>query len=144
MLKSIGICKTCRSALIAPDASPDEEDSIYFRAYSQKALLRPWTKFSYLFNLCYQVAHFYIVELINKDNIKSRILSLLHKKINFDKFPKCDKHDLFSMFLKLFLQFYLYTYAGNVNNILKGNVLENINNNVKKQALVRYRKYKKK
>jgi hypothetical protein len=48
------------------------------------------------------------------------------------------------MFLKLFLQFYLYTYAGNVNNILKGNVLENINNNVKKQALVRYRKYKKK
>jgi hypothetical protein len=48
------------------------------------------------------------------------------------------------MFLKLFLQFYLYTYAGNVNNIMKGNVLENINNNVKKQTLVRYRKYKKK
>lgn len=143
ILKNIGICKVCRSALVAPSDSSSDEDLIYYRSYGPRALMRPRTKFVTLFNLCYQVCHFYIVKLITCSNIKAHILNLLYKHINVINFPACNQHDLMGFFFKHFVNFYIYAYIKSVNNILSGKILKNVNDAIKHQALRRWHKYKK-
>jgi hypothetical protein len=70
ILRSIGVCKTCRAILLSPDDCV-EHALINVRDYGQRSLLRRRTKFSTLFNLCYQVAHYYLVKWATKKKHKS-------------------------------------------------------------------------
>jgi hypothetical protein len=70
ILRSIAVCKTCRAILLSPYDCV-EHALINVRDYGQRSLLRPCTKFATLFNLCYQVAHYYLVKWTTKKKHQS-------------------------------------------------------------------------
>jgi hypothetical protein len=94
-----------------------EHALINVRDYCERALLRPGTKFATLFNLCYQVAHYYLVKWATKKNIKATLLSFVRAKIQY---PQCPKHDFLNLFYKNFCNLFLFNYIKNVNDILTG------------------------
>jgi hypothetical protein len=141
ILRSIGVCKTCRTILLSPDDCV-EHSLINIRDYGQRSLLRPRTKFATLFNLCYQVAHYYLVKCATKKNIKATLLSFVRGKIHLT-YPQCPKHDYLNLFYKNFCNLFIFTYIKNVNDILTGKNCKNINDDIKRQALKRHNKFRK-
>lgn len=56
---------------------------------------------------------------------------------------KCEEHNLLQLFFSTFVTFYIHTWTTNINKILRGLETKNINNPIKKIAVNRYVKYKK-
>jgi hypothetical protein len=69
IFKIIGVCKECQQILVTSDEDIEEHKLIKFRDYTKHSLIRPRNKFVTLFNLCYQVAHFYIPNLVTENNV---------------------------------------------------------------------------
>jgi hypothetical protein len=65
-----------------------EHALINVRDYCERALLRPGTKFATLFNLCYQVAHYYLVKWATKKNIKATLLSFVQSAMSKARFSQ--------------------------------------------------------
>jgi hypothetical protein len=109
ILKIIGVCKECRQILVTSDEDIEEHKLIKFRDYTKHSLIRPRNKFATLFNLCYQVAYFYMPNLVN--NVNDSLLNLLYQRINLN-IPQCqNNHDFVGMFYKHFAVLFVQDYS---------------------------------
>jgi hypothetical protein len=97
IFKIIGVCKECRQILVASDEDIEEHT---------------------LFNLCYQVASFYMPNLITENNVNASLLNLLYQRINLN-IPQCqNNHDFVGMFYKHFAVLFVYTYVKNIKRLV--------------------------
>jgi hypothetical protein len=79
-----------------------------------------------------------------KHNVNASLLNLLYQRIYLN-IPQCqNNHDIVGMFYKHFAVLFVYTYVKNINDIITGKTTKNINDPLKRQALIRCNKYMKK
>lgn len=141
IFKLIGVCKSCRNDLVS-DVSEVHHQLIYSRAYGPKALLRPHTNFTEIFSKCNQVLHHYLPIICHEKDLSLKLSEKINKYVSFNF--SCKKHNIKNIFIQKFVHFYIYCWIKNVNKILKGDDKRSINDNIKKLALVKCEKEKKK
>ncbi len=113
---------------------------IDYRVYSHKALLRPTTLFIDIFTKLNEIMYAFFLRFCIEDSIKMKMKFCIRK---FVRNPfTCDKHNLYEIFLNVFLELYIHTWIINVNSILKGKHVRNINDDVKAEAFNRYKVYR--
>jgi hypothetical protein len=104
--------------LVTSDEDIEEHKLIKFRDYTKHSLIRPRNKFATLFNLCYQVASFYMPNLITENNVNASLLNLLYQRINLNIPQYQNNHDFVGMFYKHFAVLFVYTYVKNIKRLV--------------------------
>lgn len=146
VLKVLKNCKKCKFRMIGNEKSTKNVELLLARSYTKTTRLNmPSNTFVNIFNECYNTCK----QLLPKICLKRGITSILKKELSkfakpFDR--KCPNHDckLNEVFLSAFINFYINVWCRNVNNILNGKVSLNVNDDVKKLALKRYKTYRQK
>lgn len=139
ILKCVAGCNTCKRDLLS-ESITREHELIQFRRYNSKTLLQPDTSFVSLFCKCNDVLHYYLPKLCDRDQLKRLMINkiCMHITNNF----LCEQHNLLSIFFEKFVVFYIHSWITNINKILRGDDIRNINDPIKKKALERYKKFK--
>jgi hypothetical protein len=141
ILKRVGVCRACREDLVAK--SRNSGSLIAYRAYTATSLLSPKTRFFHFVNKSIDISHKYVPTLATAENVIAKLKLILIKFLGTSVKFSCSKHDIFRIFINIFTPFYIDTWVNNINKILNGSDLRNINDNIKKLAFDRYEKYRK-
>lgn len=142
--KKIDDCQTCMNQLqAAPSSFPSEEHSlIQEREYWAKSLIRTKTQFRRMFTNMTILFNQVIRQIILKNNIKKQLKFIFLNKL-YNPFL-CKEHNIFDLYIDIFLNFFIFTYLKNINSILKGLVEYNSKDNdiLKQMAWQKYLRLK--
>ena len=130
-------CKQCKEGLVS--GSRRSYPLIEERAYCSKALLRPTTQLVTLFGHCADIMHQTLPTIAHQNSIKrtlSKRVEMLRNSLNFN----CTVHDMFAVVIEKFVALYIYTWISNVNKILKGIDIRQINDPLKELAFKKMKK----
>jgi len=148
LLKSIGVCATCRNNLVATGTNevPQDTGLIIARSYKPSLLLQPKTTFMRLFSRSCEILHIVLPEKCLENNLMDQLLGILTSEAETDIVNSfhCKQHSHFGLFVPIFAKFYVHTWIKNVNRILRGvdNTRKNVlNDKVKILANTRFQKY---
>jgi len=139
-MKYLKNCKKCKLHVIGNEKSTKDVELLVARTYTKS------NRFTIPSNVLVSVR---MKEILPKICLKRGLTSILTDELQAFVEPldiPCLKHDckVSDVFLKVFMNFYLNIWCKNVNNILNGTVLQDVNDDVKKLALRRYHMYRKK
>lgn len=150
LLKSIGVCSTCRRDFITNGTSAIGTDAglIIARSYKPSLLLQPTSNFMKIFSRCCEILHVVLPNNCLDSNLMCKLKRILKCQVgeNVEALFTCHKHASLDLFLRFFVKFYVHTWIKNVNRILRGidNGRKNVlNDKVKIMAHERFIVYSK-
>lgn len=82
-----------------------------------------------------------VTKIIIKSHI-TQCINILIRLFAYNTLINCDEHNLQLLFMEKFSKIFIFTDIKHVNLILKGNYSFNINDDIFKLALVKYKKIK--
>lgn len=147
VLKLISGCEICKKDVLLNTDSIYKNEQIYSwinaKNYCPDILLKPSSIFVKLFCMMVDVVQFFLPRLCLENKLTVLLRQKMFELIG-ETYFRCKKHGhlLFSKICNIFIKLYILRWIKEVNNILKGNITYNGNDNIKKEAFLYYSKFK--
>lgn len=143
VLKSVKQCKCCRKYLVGNAKTTNNVELLLSRQFTKTLRLKvPTNDFVGKFEKCNAIAQRVLPKICEKKGIQARLVRILAKHV-IDWNEVCSKHNLGDVFLDLYTLFYIRVWCRNVNRVLRGKDVRDINDEIKQMALDRFQKFTK-
>lgn len=139
IIKNLGKCSLCIKDLLT-NQTHEEHTLITARAYHANALLKPSTMYAHLFTQMIEIGHEVLPKICIDENVKQLFRNTILKFVK--PYFTCQAHNVFDTLVNNFVLFYIHCWIVNVNKILKGSDLRNVNDDIKNLAIIKYKKMK--
>ncbi|KAF5283895.1 hypothetical protein FQA39_LY04715 [Lamprigera yunnana] len=128
-------CENCRH-----DLFKNSDDNI-FEMLEARAT-RPNSNFVNIFRKCNDVLHYFLPKICCGGSIRASMIKYLQMFVS-NNFT-CQEHDMFSIFINMFVPFYIHMWVKNINKVLKAidSRKTAINDPIKKAAALKSLKFK--
>lgn len=143
VLEGVKRCKTCRRHLVGKAGSTKNVELLLSRQYTKTLRLQvPTNDFVDVFNRCYTVIKRELPKICAHRKVRSTLTRLLLRYVQ-EWNNVCPQHELANIFLNIFTKFYVRVWCQNVNNILSGKDVRDVNDSIKEAAEKRFHTYSK-
>jgi len=134
--KCVNYCSSCRKDIISKEGNEKFSDLVVAKQRVDVCKFKfPDNRFFNLFNDMYDIAKKAVPQICHRPKVRSLLSSLIRRILEEKYVFSCTQHKVFDISLNLFTTFYIRVWILNVNRILWGKDVRQVNDKIKELAL---------